>query len=309
VTAAADPVPTLDLRGGIIAGGAALILLLAFALFDLQAISLAFGGLLALAADGPGGRLQRFRRTGAWLAGGALLIGLAALLPTGPWPTAILVFAAVGGSSLAAGFDERVGLAALVLGLMAVLQPILADPGGTPAFLAGGLIAGALAAIRSRPPDTGRRPVEGGVVFAIVRAGAVAVAAWLGVTLFDAHPAWTGVTTLFVLAPGAQETLAAAGARLLGTLVGAAIGIGLVALVDEPFALALVIVLAVTTQFAVRSFGYHAVVICITIAVVAGSSLAGADSVSAGTDRVVATVLGAGVAVVPLVISRLVPES
>jgi hypothetical protein len=66
-----------------------------------------------------------------------------------------------------------------------------------------------------------------------------------------------------------------------------------------------VVVLAVAAQFTFRPYGYPTVVAFITVAVVAGTALVGGSTLSATADRVLATAVGAGIALVPLAGARL----
>jgi hypothetical protein len=305
VTARADHTPSPDLRAGLIAGSAAVLLLVAILLIDLRAVSFAFGGLVALAADVPGTRRRRMGGIGAWLVGGASVTAIGPAVSLSGWAMALLVLVVVGASSLAAASDTRFGLSALLVGLLAILQPALADPGGVPAFLLGGIAAGAVNLLRPRPDETGPVRDDGGAWFALVRGVVVATAMLVGMTLFEDHPSWTALTALIVLAPGAAETIAAAGARLMGTVIGAVVGLALVGLIAGQPGLAVVVVLAVAAQFTFRPYGYPTVVAFITVAVVAGTALVGGSTLSATADRVLATAVGAGIALVPLAGARL----
>jgi hypothetical protein len=142
--------------------------------------------------------------------------------------------------------------------------------------------------------------------FSLLRASAVGIALLLGAYLFPVHPIWAALTVILVMRPRAGDTLSVGLLRVIGTMLG-------VLFAELVFGLAAgssIIVLGgfLVAGFAMLAFkqvNYALFVLFLTAILVLSQELGGASAQTVAIDRLLATALGAVIAVIGIGIGRL----
>ena len=237
----------------------------------------------------------------------------------------LLTFVVVLLATLAAGLGAPMAVRGLLLSVWAVLAISLAGEQESAfqlavAFAGGGLIAAAIIWLRSRAlPEPSledeavqaSRTVEQIVRsplgwFALLRAGAAGIALWLGATLFPEHVIWASLTVILVMKPRAGQTLAAGLLRTIGTVLGVIVAEVLIAVSGGEQIIVLVgFLVAAFATTALQTVNYAVFVACLTALLVLADQLAAGTGEATAIDRLLATLLGAGLAIVAIIIGRL----
>ena len=316
-----------SLRKGAVGLLVVVLALVFIALFGTVGMTAGVAALFVMAADSPGAPAARVRGVLTMTVGGALIAGVAVWAGTGEiWVATLLTFVIAGVGTLAAGFGSGAATKGLLLSLWAVVALSFsgdADSGlqVAGAYLVGGLVAAAILWGQSRVRSAEAAPVGqpdsvptiAEVVrsrlglFALVRATAVGLATFLGIELFPDHAIWPALTVLLVLRPKVGETLEKGVLRTVGTLVGVVVAGAVVALADGSDALVIVAFLvSAFAMTALKDVNYWVFVLFLTAVLVLMQELLGADANAAGADRLLATLLGSGIAFVGLGIGLLI---
>jgi uncharacterized membrane protein YccC len=175
-------------------------------------------------------------------------------------------------------------------------------------WLVGGLLAGLVTSFRpavSAVADDDPLPsipAEPLVRFALVRTLAVLASTVIGWYAVSSHPFWITLPVLIILAPDRERSVVAAAQNTLGALIGAFIGIGIVAITPKPETLLLTWLLSLQVLLSVRRVNVTLYTTVLTLVLVIFYALIEADVVSAGIDRVTATVIGAALALAALAV-------
>jgi hypothetical protein len=295
----------------------AVVLALVFiALFGTVGMTAGVAALFVFAADSPGAPADRIRGVLVMTVGGALIASVAVWAGTGTvWAATLLTFVIAGLGTIAAGFGAGAATRGLLLTLWAVVALSFAGDADSGlevagAYLVGGLIAAAILWVQARTPlaesAVGARdstPALAEIVasplglFALVRAAAVGLATFLGIELFPEHAIWPALTVVLVLRPKLGDTLEKGVLRTIGTLVGVAAAGAVVALADGSDAVVIAAFLvAAFAMVALKDVNYWVFVLFLTAVLVLMQELLGADADAAGADRLLATLLGSGIA-------------
>jgi hypothetical protein len=189
------------------------------------------------------------------------------------------------------------------------------------AFLVGGAVAIGVTALRLRVANQdeatndvhdeldkvpgasfGRRVTHAATspigVFALVRTVAVIAAVLLGFWWFSSYPLWVAITVIVVVKPSANQSVSTAVQRTLGTAVGVALAV-LVAQVlpKSDLAVAVAFLASGFMMIAFNNANYTLFAAFLTSMLVFGQQLVQADAFEAGWERLLATLVGAFIAV------------
>lgn len=107
---------------------------------------------------------------------------------------------------------------------------------------------------------------------------------------------WVTLTVLFALKPNFGGTAQIIGQRVLGTLIGGAVGIGLVMVVHSPLALALLLLLSLFAAVSLRPLSYSLFITILTLAIVLLFEATGIGSWEIGVQRIIDTLIGGAIA-------------
>ncbi len=271
----------------------------------------AFGALNVVLADvgGP----DRRRLAGAVVAAvlNALALALGSLVADPVWLTVAAVLVVVPLISLGSALAPGAPVLSFVVTIMFLVGAGLPEgPAGERLLeaLAGGawaiVVVVAVAALGVRPRAPGLRPAPRGmrlthaVRFGVATAVALALAAGLGLE----RGYWLGITIAVVLHPSLDPTLERTAHRIVGTLGGAAVGAVIIAYVDEPWALIVLVSLLLGLAGALLAFHYGLGVVALTAAILALLDLGHPGSLDIVDERIANTLLGAAVAIVVLLL-------
>jgi uncharacterized membrane protein YccC len=215
--------------------------------------SAVFGAIFTLLIDRRGAITQRLARLGIFAVAGAGVAALGYSLGGAAWGWLALVsfgVTLVAGLAAAVGADPSAGALFLNLWFIIALASAIGlhqHTGATShvwaqvvAWVAGSglwiLVTVVAWLVRGRPgmpqpADTSRgRPGPQLIVFALIRAIAIAGSVALAYGLNLSHGDWLPIATLFAMKPDLQQTTVAAAQRLVGTVTGA-VAAGLLLLV------------------------------------------------------------------------------
>ena len=238
--------------------------------------------------------------------------------------SAALTFVVVALATLSAGFGPAYATRGMLLSVWAVVAISLAGEGDEAlqlavAFAGGGIIAAAAVWLRTRAlPEPTLREEAGAAErdittiarsplgwFSLLRAGAAAIALWLGGTLFPDHAIWAALTVVLVMKPKAGEALVSGLLRTIGTVVGVVVAELLIALAGGQSVILLIGFLASAfAMAALQKVNYAVFVAGLTAMLVLAAQLATGTGESTASDRLLATIIGAAIAFAGIGIGR-----
>jgi ABC-type multidrug transport system fused ATPase/permease subunit len=304
----------IDLRrglSGLLALGIAAAIV---AVFRAPGVIAGLAALFVIMTDRPGPLRARGLAVVGMTAVGAVVGCLALWSGTeNVWMATLLTFAVTAAGTLAAGLGHSAALRGLLLSIWAIVAlgfggDVDAAVQLTFAYVVGGLIAAAIVWLRTRAVEepsleqqveVASRRVEHILRsplgwFALLRAGAVALAMASGAIFFPAHPIWAALTVVVVMRPKAGESFPIGVLRTVGTLVGVIVAEVVLAVSGGEDVVILIGSLA--AGFGAAALGrvnYAVAVGCLTALLVLASELVGASGQSAAVDRLAETILGA----------------
>jgi hypothetical protein len=144
------------------------------------------------------------------------------------------------------------------------------------------------------------RPV---IMFAVIRAVAVAGAAAIAFGLHQPNADWMPVSALAAMKPSLQQSALAAEQRLAGTVVGAAAAAVFLLTVHNKIALALVIVILGALAGAIRTVNYAWYCAAVAGAVLIGLDLPHPSSLADEGRRILFTFVGVAIAVLVMFVA------
>jgi len=321
----------VDLRRGVV-GLAGIVATIVFvAIFGTVGMTAGLAVLFVVVADSPGPRRDRLVGVLVITLVGALVAAIATWAGTDHvWVATLLTVGITAIATLAAGFGHAWAMRGILLSLWAVVALSVAGEGESAlelaaAYVLGGLVAAAILWLQSRMShepaeqatssgpaartlgEIARSPLG---VFALLRAVAVGLATVLGIELFPEYPIWPALTVVLVLRPKVGATLEIGVLRTLGTLGGTMAAAGIVALAGGSDAAVIVAFLvAALAMMALKDVNYAVFVFFLSAVLVLIQDLLGKDADLAAEQRLLATLLGAGIAFAALwIVLRLVPQ-
>ena len=322
-----------SLPAGVAIGGILLLIWLAIAQLDQQkyVVSVIFAVLTTALSD-PGGRYwKRALSMSAFGLAGAAVTALAFFVGTHAWGFVVLVLFIV---TLLAGLAVKFGLHRFSVGLLlniwfvvAVVLPISyrADRIKTTgwdqalAWLIGSALWITLMGIvwlasrckwRPRPvidlPGEPFTPVEltrPVVLFALIRALALAAAAAIAFGSHDPNADWMVIATLVALKPSLEQSRLVGLQRIIGAGAGAVIAIPILLAVDNTNALIVIIILLAAIGASIHGLNYAYYTAAIASAALIAADLPHPTDYAAEGRRVLFTFIGVGIAVVVMFIA------
>ncbi len=287
------------------------------------------GTLFVTAAGGGGTMPQRLPGMLRFTVSGALLGGLAYASADSAVAVALVLGVATYAGTLAAAAGPTAARAGLYLTLWPLFALLFGSTDAEPwtvgvAFLAGGVVAIAITALRLRfaahgESAAGDEPDVADLVagerlsradqlaaamtspigrFALLRAVAVALGVVLGFWWFSSFPFWVAITVIVVVKPSANQSASAAVERTLGTAVGVGLAVIIAQVLPESdVAVAVAFLASGFLMIGFSGANYTLFAAFLTAMIVFGQRLAQADAFEAGWERLLATAVGALVAV------------
>jgi hypothetical protein len=289
--------------------------------------------LFVTAAGGGGSMAERLPGMVQFTVIGAVLGGLAFWSTDSAWAVAFVLGLATYIGTLAAAEGPAAAQAGLYLTMWPLFALMLGSADTEPwtvvvAFLVGGAVAIGITAIRLRvssaetavdgdEPDEldtvpgssfGERMARAATspigIFAVLRSVAVVAAVVVGFLWISSYPLWVAITVIVVLKPSANQSVSTAVQRTLGTAVGVALAV-LVAQVlpQNDAAVAVALLVCGFLMIAFNNANYTLFAAFLTAMLVFSQRLVQADAFEAGWERLLATVVGALIAIVVMVIA------
>ena len=294
-------------------------------------LSGALAALFVIASGHDGPLSERLAEMARFTLVGAILGGLAFWSADAAWAAAVVLGTAAYVGTIATVGGPSSAQAGLLLTLWALLALVLGGEGVDPwrvsvAFAVGGGIAIGITALRFRmaivdtADDAGSLEAGGGAVpsrrrvmkeavvgpigrFALVRTAAVAAGVVLGYWWFPAYPLWVAITVIVVLQPSVDRSTTVAAQRVIGTALGVAVAVTVAQAIPRGD-LAAVVALLVSGLLMLAFMGANYILFAafLTAVVVFGEHLALGDFAEAGWERLLATAVGALIAVAAIAV-------
>jgi hypothetical protein len=320
----------IDVRAGVVGLVVIAVLALTIAVRGPAALATVIGALVVLATDPP-------PRGRSWLVAllpivvvGTVVTAVAVAVGEQPVAAALLIGGVAAAGALQAGRSERAGTRNLIATLWVVSAFTLHGTDPSPwdyagAFALGGVIGIAVAALRARratpegmadddtdPELPPQKPVSPGEFvrgpigrLALLRGVGVAVAVFVGITAFPAHPSWIAITALIVMRPPTRRAVLVGVQRSLGTSVGILVAVVVASVVGEnQLGLVLLFLTSAFLMMTVREANYALFAALVTALVIYTQRIVGADATESGRDRFLETLIGVAIALVVLAVAE-----
>ena len=259
---------------------------------------------------------------------GALVGGLAYWSTESVWLVAVVLGVAAYVGTLAAAFGPVAAKSGMYLSIWPLFALILGSADTDPwtvavAFLAGGILAMVITALRLRVTgqdsvsgsdddeahEQGARPftvdnllaatTEPIGLFALLRTSAIVLAILVGFWWFETYPLWVAITVIVVVKPSSSQSLSMAVQRTLGTAIGVTLAVAVAQVLPESdTAVAIAFLVCGFLMIAFNNANYTLFATFLTAMLVFGQRLAHADAFEAGWERLLATLVGAVIAIV-----------
>ena len=307
-------------------------------------LSAVFGAALTVVGD-PGGSFgTRARDLAVFGLAGAAVTALGFGIATGGWGWLVL---AVFGVTLVAGLAVRFGLHRFVWGTLLDLWfvialvigagqhgshvtshtwgQVLAWCGGSALWIALAFIVWLIRGREDRPRPMAELPGDNSpkkltppiIMFAVLRALAMAGAAAISFGAGLSHADWTLIATLVAMNPSLNQTTVVAGQRALGTLIGAAAAVLLLLIaagehgldaISIRAALSVVMIVFFLHGIAIRFWNYAFSTAAIAAGVLLAIDVLRPSNYSAVADRVLWTLIGVALAVLAMLLANLLAK-
>jgi hypothetical protein len=265
---------------------------------------------------------------------GAALGGLAFWSADSVVLVAVVLGVATYLGTLAAGFGPVAAQSGLYLSIWPLFALMLGSSDTEPwavsvAFLVGGAFAIAITALRlwvsaedeagdiDSSEDDAESAARGRAIehlsvvvagpigrFAVLRATAVVVAVVAGFWWFEAFPLWVAITVIVVVKPSPSKSFSVAVQRTLGTAIGVGVAVGVAQILPRSdLAVAIALLMSGFLMVAFNNANYTIFATFLTATLVFGQRLAHADAFETGWERLLATAVGAGIALLVITIA------
>jgi Fusaric acid resistance protein-like len=287
-------------------------------------LSAIFGALLVAVVDPGGEYANRVWRLAVFAVAGALLTALGFIIGGGAWGWVVLaafVVTLLGGLAVKYGLHRFVAayllnvwfIIALGLGLLR-LGPFHTDPWAQAlAWLTGSAVWIACTFImwlaRGRkavpqpvaeiPGDISPRPLTRPVIlFAVIRAVAVAAAVAIAFGLHLPSAAWMPIAAIIAMKPDLQQSTFVAEQRVAGTVIGAAVAALVLLAVGSKTALEVIIVVLFALAGSIRTVSYTWYTAAVAGAVLIAMDVPHPSNLADEGRRILWTFAGVGIAVI-----------
>lgn len=296
------------------------------------------GAITALAAlvlsivDVPGSLRPRIAKLMVFTALLTGITGIAWLVEGKMWPVVITItaIALIGGLALRLGPAQAAAISFLNVWLIILLPSIDSLSFGDAvaavliagAFVIVGVVAFAVVAAKRHPADATassdgsasdhavpdpprldwRSPVT---IYAVSKAVAAGSATLIGWSIVGSHPFWATFAPLMIIKPDLQLTLAKGVDRVIGTVLGGAVGYMLIEPITNDTMIALLFLVSIFFQFATTKVHYGLMVFFLTLEIILSGDLSGGIADSLSFDRILATVIGVIISFVTVLILSL----
>lgn len=289
--------------------------------------------LFVTAAGGDGTMSQRLPGMVRFSVVGAALGGLAFWSATDALSVALVLGIATYLGTLAAAEGPTAARAGLYLTIWPLFALMMGSADTEPwtvvvGFLLGGAVAIGFAAFRLRvsteaeagdeslPNELDEVPgtsfgerLRGAALspigaFAVLRTVAVVLAVVLGFWWFSSYPLWVAITVIVVVKPSANQSMSTAVQRTLGTAVGVGVAVLLAQVLPKgDVAVVMAFLASGFLMIAFNNANYTLFAAFLTSMLVFGQRLVQADALEAGWERLLATLVGALIAVAVIAIA------
>ncbi len=331
----------LNLRGGFTATVAlSLVIVFVGALGD---VAIAAGlAALFVVAGGPADTKRPDASTGLLIVVGALMTWLVSLSAD----SAVAATCALAVITLLVTVLSLRGQRATTMGVFTLLWAVVALMLGSPAeaislsaaFAIGGVVAALAMWLASLSEDTAMGTIEGPgpdggvstgdltpdaagaarslsaardavVKFAIVRSLAVGACVFLGYVWFPDHRVWAVLTFVLVVKPPPRQAVVTSLARALGTALGVGLGLVVTYLADGSLLyLGVAFVAAAYLMLATGTVNYALSTVFTTVVLIVSAAMLDGQAVTTGWQRLLATLLGVGVALLAIAVMRAITD-
>jgi uncharacterized membrane protein YccC len=313
----------VNLRAGVrtvlVVIGVAVVLIL----FGALGITVGLAALFVMIADQPGSLRSRllsvlsFTIVGSLLAFAGAWAGTTHALIAGLLMAAIVYLATV-----AAALGKPAAVRGLLMAIWVILALSLSSSVDAPAklslaFLVGGLVAGVVVLVfgllrPSEKPAGDQPPVISTLVeqkwtplgqFAVIRGLASGFGTYLGIVLFPGFPIWV-IAVLVILREERGATFQIGLLRTAGTLLGVIGASATLAIIGDSEAVVVAAFLASGFgMIALQKVNYAVFTLFLTAMLVFALHVAGDDAIEGGVARLLATLVGVGIAFVSIFVS------
>jgi hypothetical protein len=298
-------------------------------------LSVVFAVLFVALSD-PGGELAQRLRPMAWVAVvGTLLTAFGFAIGDGAWGIVVLAtFVVTLLSGLAMRFGVHTFVAATLVDvwfLVAITLPVAFDSSHVStsawsqalAWLIGsalwialvllGWLARHRRAVRSHFPEipgdtTSVRLTPPLVLFALVRAIAVAISVAIAFGLHLPNADWMPVATIAAMKPGLAQSALVAEQRLTGAIIGAGTAALFLLTIDNRHALEVIIIIFGAIAASIRAVNYALYCAAVAAFVLIAMDLPNPSNLGNEGQRVLFTFIGVGIAVVIMLIANLLQK-
>ncbi len=296
--------------------GIVLVALIMLSTIGTFGFTMAFGAVLSVAFDEGGSRRQRVAALSAFAFFGALATLLGNGAGKSVWGSIVVTFVVTLVCGLALALGQRAAKMAFFINLWMMISLSLSAALFAPINLALGFLCGSsmlavlLLLSPQKDPASSEAAVDTAVhwslsplrahlnlhsqimLFALSRALVAAFAMWLGWWLALAHPFWIAMTVLIVVVPDRQQAARISWQRAIGTIIGVAIGVVVLAFNLPPITLLLLWLLVTLLMLAVQGVNYVLYASILTLNLILFYKLLEADVLFNGLERLVTTLLG-----------------
>lgn len=325
-----------------LSGLAAMLIVVAFlGVVDDAIVAALMAAIFVTASERDGTMAERLPSMVGFTVIGAILGGLALWSADNVVLVAVVLGVATYLGTLAAGFGPVAAQSGLYLSIWPLFALMLGSADTEPwavsvGFLVGGALAIGTTALRLRVSDEDETAdidsseedaestasglaiedlsvVVAGPVgrFAILRATAVVLGVVVGFWWFEAFPLWAAITVIVVVKPSPSQSFSVAVQRTLGTAIGVGVAAGLAQILPRSdLAVAIAFLASGFLMVAFNNANYTIFATFLTAMLVFGQRLAHADAFEAGWERLLATAVGAGIALLVTTIAlRIGPDT
>ena len=280
--------------------------------------------LMTYLADSAGTYRQRLGGMGTFAAIALVQLVLVGLLGDELAPILVLLFGASFAGSWLMGYGGRAALVGFVSIIWITLMPGLGVAGDFLPSLAGFLVGSGLVLVagvvvaqlresgdwladRSPVFESRQHDVATLASWSLVRAIAITIGGLIGSQYLELNQLWIALTVNLILPPVLATTWQRGALRAVGTVLGAIVGVAIVVLTADldPSLLVFELLAAFLVLYTAKGFSYGVFVFFLSVFIVTQLGLSDVEKANFGaTERVIATLVGVGIAFITALILR-----